>query len=82
MKLPIFSLNVNNGLHSDFFFFYRISLWDNEKERLILLTTQELITVKYDFIALKRLEFQKVSLDLVDTLIIGDLVYPSGSLVP
>ncbi|GFG34253.1 hypothetical protein Cfor_10694 [Coptotermes formosanus] len=41
-----------------------------------------LITVKYDFIALKKLEFQKVSLDLVDTLIIGDLVYPSGSLVP
>jgi len=63
-------------------FFYRISLWDNEKERLILLTTQVLITVKYDFIALKRLEFQKVSLDSVDTLIVGDLVYPSGSLVP
>jgi len=21
VKLPIFSLNVNNGLHSDFFFF-------------------------------------------------------------
>ncbi|XP_023727169.1 tumor protein p63-regulated gene 1 protein isoform X4 [Cryptotermes secundus] len=59
-----------------------ISLWDNEKERLILLTTQVLITVKYDFIALKQLEFRKVSLDLVDTVIIGDLIYPSGSLVP
>ncbi|XP_021932849.1 tumor protein p63-regulated gene 1-like protein isoform X2 [Zootermopsis nevadensis] len=59
-----------------------ISFWDHEKERLILLTTKVLITVKYDFIALKQLEFRKVSLDLVDTLIIGDLIYPSGSIVP
>ncbi|KAJ9589558.1 hypothetical protein L9F63_017246 [Diploptera punctata] len=59
-----------------------ISLWDNEKERLIVLTTQKLITVKYDFIALKQLDHRKVSLDLVDTLIIGDLIYPTGSLIP
>lgn len=59
-----------------------ISLWDNDKERLILLCANSLITVKYDFIALKQLEFKKVPLDLLDTLVIGDLVYPPGSLVP
>ncbi|PSN44647.1 hypothetical protein C0J52_07725 [Blattella germanica] len=59
------------------FFCYR-----DEKERLIILTSTLLITVKYDFIALKQLDFRKVSLDLVDTLVIGDLIYPSGSLIP
>ncbi|KAK7865901.1 hypothetical protein R5R35_005621 [Gryllus longicercus] len=59
-----------------------ISLWDNEKERLILLTENSLITVKYDFIALKQLEHRKIPLETVDTLVIGDLIYPSGSLVP
>lgn len=63
-------------------FYYRISLWDNEKERLILLTSKTLTTVKYDFIALKQLEYRKIPLQTVDTLVIGDLIYPSGSLVP
>ncbi|XP_049862682.1 tumor protein p63-regulated gene 1-like protein isoform X2 [Schistocerca gregaria] len=59
-----------------------ISFWDNEKERLVLLSSATLTTVKYDFIALKQLEYRKVPLDLLDTLVIGDLIYPPGSLVP
>ncbi|XP_063221076.1 tumor protein p63-regulated gene 1-like protein isoform X2 [Bacillus rossius redtenbacheri] len=59
-----------------------ISLWDHEKERLVLLTAHALFTVKYDFIALRQLEHRRVPLCLVDTLVVGDLVYPSGSLVP
>ncbi|XP_066996138.1 tumor protein p63-regulated gene 1-like protein [Anabrus simplex] len=59
-----------------------ISLWDNDKERLILLSAHSLTTVKYDFIALKQLEHRKIALEEIDTLIIGDLVYPTGSLVP
>nr|XP_018917449.1 PREDICTED: tumor protein p63-regulated gene 1-like protein isoform X2 [Bemisia tabaci] len=59
-----------------------ISLWDNEKERLVLLTTDELIIVKYDFIALKMLDSKRVPLNIIDTVINGDLVYPSGSIVP
>ncbi|XP_069683381.1 tumor protein p63-regulated gene 1-like protein isoform X1 [Periplaneta americana] len=59
-----------------------ISLWDHEKERLILLTSNSLFTVKYDFIALKQLDVRRVPLDRVDTLVIGDLIYPTGSLVP
>lgn len=64
------------------FAFNRISLWDNEKERLVLLTTDELIIVKYDFIALKMLDSKRVPLNIIDTVINGDLVYPSGSIVP
>jgi len=59
-----------------------ISLWDTDKERLILLTPKTIVTVKYDFIALRRLEYKKLPLECIDTVIIGDLVYPPASLVP
>ncbi|XP_022820174.1 tumor protein p63-regulated gene 1-like protein isoform X3 [Spodoptera litura] len=59
-----------------------ITLWDNEKERIILLTSRLVMTIKYDFIAMKQLEFKKTYLDDLDTIVIGDLVYPPSSLVP
>ncbi|GBP82887.1 Tumor protein p63-regulated gene 1-like protein [Eumeta japonica] len=59
-----------------------ITLWDNEKERIVILTTKLVMTIKYDFIALKQLEFKKTSLKDLDTIVIGELVYPPSSLVP
>lgn len=59
-----------------------ITLWDNEKERIILLTSRLVMTIKYDFIAMKQLDFKKTYLDDLDTIVIGDLVYPPSSLVP
>ncbi|XP_043481044.1 tumor protein p63-regulated gene 1-like protein isoform X2 [Leptopilina heterotoma] len=59
-----------------------ISLWDTEKERLILLTKDFLFSVKYDLISLKILEFNKVPVMEIDTLLYGDLIYPSKSLLP
>ncbi|XP_054009816.1 tumor protein p63-regulated gene 1-like protein isoform X2 [Hylaeus anthracinus] len=59
-----------------------ISLWDVEKERLIVLTKKALYSVKYDFISLKILEYNRVPLSEIDTLVSGELVYPSTSLAP
>ncbi|XP_065348007.1 tumor protein p63-regulated gene 1-like protein isoform X2 [Cloeon dipterum] len=59
-----------------------ISLWDTEKERIVLLTTNSMVTIKYDFIATKALEHQKVPLPAVDTVVVGELIYPPGSMVP
>ncbi|XP_043255206.1 tumor protein p63-regulated gene 1-like protein isoform X2 [Colletes gigas] len=59
-----------------------ISLWDIEKERLIVLTKKALYSVKYDFISLKILEYNRVPLSQIDTLISGELIYPSSSLTP
>ncbi|XP_013195958.1 tumor protein p63-regulated gene 1-like protein isoform X3 [Amyelois transitella] len=59
-----------------------ITLWDNEKERIVLLTSRLVMTIKYDFIAMKQLDFKKTYLDDLDTLVIGELVYPPSSLVP
>jgi hypothetical protein len=60
----------------------RISLWDTEKERLVLMTTFSLLSIKYDFISMKALEHQRVSLPSVDTMVVGELIYPPGSMVP
>ncbi|EZA61718.1 tumor protein p63-regulated gene 1-like protein isoform X1 [Ooceraea biroi] len=59
-----------------------ISLWDTEKERLVLLATNALYSVKYDFISLKILDFNRVPISLLDTVITGDLIYPTASLAP
>jgi len=63
-------------------FISRISLWDTEKERLVLLSTKDLYSVKYDFISLKILDFNRVSISLLDTVVTGELIYPSSSLAP
>ncbi|XP_058797466.1 tumor protein p63-regulated gene 1-like protein [Phymastichus coffea] len=59
-----------------------ISIWDTEKERLILLTKNSLYAIKYDLISLKILEYKKVYLAVIDTLIAGELIYPPTSLLP
>ncbi|XP_014252842.1 tumor protein p63-regulated gene 1-like protein [Cimex lectularius] len=59
-----------------------VSSWDNEMERIVILTTKCMISVKYDFIALKVLKHRKIPLDIIDTLVIGDLDYPPVSLIP
>ncbi|XP_012135563.1 tumor protein p63-regulated gene 1-like protein isoform X3 [Megachile rotundata] len=59
-----------------------ISLWDIEKERLVVLTKTALYSIKYDFISLKILEYNRIPLTQIDTLISGELVYPSSSLAP
>ncbi|CAD6236707.1 GSCOCG00008246001-RA-CDS [Cotesia congregata] len=59
-----------------------ISLWDTEKERVVLLTKNALYTIKYDFISLKLLEFNRVPMIEVDTITYGELEYPKTSIAP
>lgn len=60
----------------------RISLWDTEKERVVLLSKKALYSVKYDFISLKILSYNQIPLSELDTMIAGELIYPSASLAP
>ncbi|XP_031830597.1 tumor protein p63-regulated gene 1-like protein isoform X2 [Nomia melanderi] len=59
-----------------------ISLWDTEKERLVLLTWKAIYSVKYDFISLKILEYNRIPLSQIDTVVFGELIYPPSSLAP
>lgn len=75
-------INVNIYVYSVIISFCRINIWDAEKERLVLLTNKSLLVIKFDFIALRPLEVRRTLLEQIDTLVLGDLVYPPASLVP
>ncbi|XP_063989850.1 tumor protein p63-regulated gene 1-like protein [Diachasmimorpha longicaudata] len=59
-----------------------ISLWDTEKERIVILTKNSILTVKYDFISLKVIAFHRIPLGDVDTVACGELEYPAASVAP
>lgn len=59
-----------------------IDHWDNERERLLILTKNCMLIYKYDFIIHKMEDFKRVMLHLIDTICVGDFVYPPKSLMP
>ncbi|XP_064610443.1 tumor protein p63-regulated gene 1-like protein [Liolophura sinensis] len=59
-----------------------IDHWDNEREKILLLTDSSLFIVNYNFINSKILDSKRVMLHLIDTIQVGDLTYPKESVMP
>lgn len=59
-----------------------IDHWDMERERLVLLTRESLLVVKYDFVAMKARSSKRVALNIISVVEIGDLFYPQYSVMP
>jgi len=59
-----------------------IDHWDNEREKIVMLTDFSMLVCRYDFIAGRLLEHRRTMLHTIDTITVGDFIYPERSLMP
>lgn len=54
-----------------------IDHWDFEREMLVILTTNALVAVKFDFIASAVKYFKRIAVTNIESVDVGDFVYPA-----
>ncbi|XP_069560160.1 tumor protein p63-regulated gene 1 protein [Brachyistius frenatus] len=55
--------------------------WNNEKERLVLITDNSLLVVKYDFVMFRCEQIQRIQLNFMDRIAHGTFSFPKHSLL-
>ncbi|MEQ2163172.1 Tumor protein p63-regulated protein 1-like protein, partial [Goodea atripinnis] len=55
--------------------------WNNEKERLVVITDNTLMIFKYDFVMLCCEQIQKVQLNYIDRISHGSFSFPKRSVL-
>uniref|UniRef100_A0A8D0DSC4 Tumor protein p63 regulated 1 n=1 Tax=Salvator merianae TaxID=96440 RepID=A0A8D0DSC4_SALMN len=71
--------NMGEVAHG-FWLLTEIDHWNNEKERILVITDSTLLICKYDFIMLKCLQLQKIPLSCIDRICTGPFTFPDTSL--
>ncbi|TNN74131.1 Tumor protein p63-regulated gene 1-like protein [Liparis tanakae] len=59
----------------------RVDHWNNEKERLVLITDNSLLVFKYDFVMFNCDQIQRIPLNIIDRMSHGQFSFPKHSLL-
>ncbi|TDH08048.1 hypothetical protein EPR50_G00093750 [Perca flavescens] len=71
---------VDGSVHSHWLM-AEVDHWNNEKERLVLITDNSLLVFKYDFIMFNCEEIKRIPLNLVDRISCGKFSFPKRALI-
>ncbi|XP_033104645.1 tumor protein p63-regulated gene 1-like protein [Anneissia japonica] len=74
-------LDENDGKVQGVWLLTEIDHWDNEKEKLVMLTEKMLLIIKYDFVVERVKDHKKIMLNSIDTVQFGLFEYPDKTLV-
>ncbi|XP_078115985.1 tumor protein p63-regulated gene 1 protein [Sander vitreus] len=71
---------VDGSFHS-LWLMAEVDHWNNEKERLVLITDNSLLVFKYDFVMFNCEQIQRIPLNLVDRISCGKFSFPKRALI-